>query len=193
MRRETLLLAAVLAVAGVPVAAATGTEIRHVPPAGSDAEGVNPVPLGDPMVVEGVTILQPAENAITVDLYDDGDLVASSATDEWGRDGVWRVELDTTRLSTGTYRLVADDGVEVDGVTVRIVPAATATPTETPATASTPTPTPTATPTATAGPSTPAATAASTPSTTDGDGSGFGPAVALVALTVVAGVLRGRS
>jgi hypothetical protein len=181
--RRTLLVlfAALVALALVPGAVATGTEIRHVYPAGSPAEGGTPVPVGEPMVVEGVTILQPDENAITVDLRNErGAIVGSAATDEWGRDGVWRVRFGTADLPPGNYTLVAEDGFETAVASVRIV-RTTATPTET-ATATTTatatrtrtaTPSPTSTPTATPPPS-------STP--TEGGAPGFGVAGALLAL-----------
>ncbi|MFB6157636.1 MAG: PGF-CTERM sorting domain-containing protein [Haloferacaceae archaeon] len=180
---------ALLLVVGPVAGASSPFEIRRVHPEDDPADGVTPVPIGETMVVEGVTILQPEENAITVDVRNpDGDIVASAADDEWGRRGVWRVTIDTADFSLGTYTVIARNGGEIRRVTVELVaptptPTPTATPTPTPTPTLTPTPTPTATPPPTP---TPTATPTSTPTPTSGGGPGFGAVVAAIALLAAA-------
>ena len=168
----------------------TQSRIVNVYQSGNQASGINPVAAGETLVVEGQTNLQPEDNTITVELATEDVSVGLSATEEWGQDGQFSVEIDTTDAATGTYTLEIDDGqnsVTEDVELVDEVSTATPTPTEaddTPTATATPTPTATAT----VSPATTAASAtdtdASTP--TEGGGPGFGAVVALVALLAAA-------
>ncbi|MFB6123904.1 MAG: HVO_2072 family ArtA-dependent S-layer glycoprotein [Haloferacaceae archaeon] len=164
------------------------TTIDGVHPAGSAAAGVNPVATGETMVVTGSTNRQPDDAAIAVELRDATDSVALATADDWGTDGEWSVEFDTSGVAPGTYTVLADDGDATDVATVDLVEsratetAASDTATATSATSAT-TPTATATPTATSTPT-------ETPSPTRSDGPGFGVVVALLAF--LAAALLGR-
>jgi major cell surface glycoprotein (TIGR04216 family) len=162
------------------------SDVANVYGGGREATGVNPVAVGETMVVEGRTNLQPDDNTITVELSDGDTTVALASTETWGTDGRWTVELDTADAATGTYTLQTDDGdntVTTEVALVEQVATPTATPTEEPT--ATPTEEPTATPTATPEP-TPTATPEPTPTPTEGRGPGFGAAVAVVALLAAA-------
>ena len=164
----------------------TQSRIVNVYQSGNQASGINPVAAGETLVLEGQTNLQPDDNTITVELATEDVSVGLSATDEWGQDGQFSVEIDTTDAATGTYTLDIDDGqnsVTEDVELVEEVSTATPTPTEaddTPTATASPTPTATASPTATEMPD----TDTSTP--TEGGGPGFGAVVALVALLAAA-------
>ncbi len=158
------------------------TQVTDVYPQDSAATGLNPVAVGDVMVVEGTTNLQPEDNVITVELRDGDVSVGLVSTDLWGQSGSWVVEIDTAGAAIGTYDLIVEDGSNTRRETVELVETVdTPTPTPTEQDTPTPTPTPTATPTPT-----PTATPTPTPTPTSGGGPGFGAAVALVALLAAA-------
>ena len=166
----------------------TQSRIVNVYQEGNQASGINPVAAGETLVLEGQTNLQPDDNTITVELGTEDVSVGLAATEEWGQDGQFTVEIDTIDAATGTYTLEIDDGqnsVTEDVELVEEVSTATPTPTEADDTA---TATDSPTPTATASPTTTAASATETgsPTPTEGGGPGFGAVVALVALLAAA-------
>ena len=166
----------------------TQSRIVNVYQSGNQASGLNPVAAGETLVLEGQTNLQPDDNTITVELGTEDVSVGLAATEEWGQDGQFTVEIDTIDAATGTYTLEIDDGqnsVTEDVELVEEVSTATPTPTEADDTA---TATDSPTPTATASPTTTAASATETgsPTPTEGGGPGFGAVVALVALLAAA-------
>jgi hypothetical protein len=186
MRTLALVLALVLAVACLGTAhAATLTDatvrVTAVVPGESSGAATVVAPPDEPLVVAGVTNLQPDENLIVVEvLTPTGDVVAVADTDAWTRDGEWVVDLPG--LSPGRYVLEA----EAAGAshTLSLTVAATPTPTESPTPTATPTETPTATPT-----ETPTATPAPTETPTATPTTAAGPAPG--ALGVVAALLLG--
>lgn len=161
------------------------TRITDVYPRDSAATGINPVAVGDTMIVQGETNLQPEDNVITVELRNEETTVGLTSTDLWGQDGVWVVEIDTDGAAVGTYTLRAEDGSNTNTVDVELVETL-ATPTPTP-TEETPTPSPTPTDTPTPSPTpTDSPTPTESPTPTSGGGPGFGAVVALVALLAAA-------
>lgn len=166
-------------------------QITGIVPDRTPDERAAVVPADEPMVVAGITNLQPDENLIVVEVVtESGDLVAVADTDAWGRDGEWVAALPG--LAPGTYFVEADGGSASDTVALTVVaptptPTEADTPTPTPTETNTPTPTPTetVTPTATSTP-TPTPTSTSTPTPTATSAPGFGAATALAA--VVAGL-----
>ncbi|MEF8890277.1 MAG: HVO_2072 family ArtA-dependent S-layer glycoprotein [Haloferacaceae archaeon] len=162
------------------------TRVTDVYPRDSAATGVNPVAVGDTVIVEGETNLQPEDNTITVELANEDTTVGLTSTELWGQDGVWVVEIDTEGAAVGTYTLTAEDGANTYTVDVQLVETlATPTPTPTEADTPTPSPTPTASPTPSPTP-TASPTPSPTPTPTDGFGSGFGAVVAVLALLAAA-------
>lgn len=161
------------------------TQISAVYQQGRSASGINPVAVGNTMVVEGVTNRQPEDNTIVVELSNDDTTVDLASTEDWNtQNGRWSVTLDTSDAATGTYTVEADDGDSSDTAEVELVAelaTPTATPTETPT--ATPTATPTPMPTATP---TPTPTATPTPTPTESGGPGFGAVVAALALLATA-------
>jgi major cell surface glycoprotein (TIGR04216 family) len=166
----------------------TQSNIQNVYQEGNQASGINPVAVGETLIVEGQTNLQPDDNTVTVELGNEDTTVGLAATEEWGEDGQFSVEIDTTDAATGTYTLEVDDGqntVTEEVELVEEVSTPTPTPTEaddTPTATDSPTPTATASPTPTEMPDTDTAT----PTPTEGGGPGFGAVVALVALLAAA-------
>ncbi|WP_137286860.1 hypothetical protein [Halorussus salinisoli] len=82
-----------------------------------------PVETGETMVVQGLTNRRPDDNTITVEVID-GPSAAdfdSAATDDWGRNGVWSVNLSTEGVQPGTYTLEVDDGDNTDIVQFQVV------------------------------------------------------------------------
>lgn len=171
-RMRALALVVVVSLALVPGAhAATLTDstvrITAVVPDRTPEERAAVVPADEPIVVAGITNLQPDENLILVEVTTGtGDLVAVAETDAWGRDGEWAVDLPG--LAPGAYVLKADGGSASDTVVLTVTA-----PTPTPAEAETPTPTATATP-----------TEAETPTPTERSTPGFGVPAALAAVVV---------
>jgi len=160
------------------------TQVTDVYPQDSAATGINPVAVGDVMVVEGTTNLQPDDNVITVELRDEDVSVDLVSTDLWGQSGNWVVEIDTSGAAVGTYDLVVEDGSNTRREEVELVETLD-TPTPTPTEEDTPTPTPTPTESPTPTP-TDSPTPTATPTPTSGGGPGFGAVVALVALLAAA-------
>lgn len=166
-----------------------------------DAVGIRRVPVGETMVVGGLTNRKPEDNTIFVEVVEgpSAEAFELAQTDTWETDGVWTVELDTTGIEPGTYVIEADDGDSSDQVEVEIVPRrnrttqnATVTTTETTNATSEPTTetptTETTTQSATAATGTEGATPTPEPTPageTTTTGPGAGVVVALVALTVV--------
>lgn len=94
---------------------------------GAEAPGfqpeISPIETGDTMVVQGVTNRKPDDNTITVEVIDgpSADEFDSAATDEWGRNGIWSVNLSTEDIEPGTYTLEVDDGDNTDVVQFEVV------------------------------------------------------------------------
>ncbi|MFC7132757.1 MULTISPECIES: hypothetical protein [Salinibaculum] len=132
--------------------------------------GTSPVPVGERMVIRGLTNRKPDDNTITVEALEGPTPEAFdfAATDRWGLNGVWAVQLDTDGVEPGTYVLEADDGDSSDRVEVRVLPNATASVNETapPSLNATPTLDANAT-TPDANATTPAANATATPAVND--------------------------
>ena len=157
---------------------------------------VEPVPVGEPLNISGVTNREPGTTITISTFAGPTELPAAIVEVEWPTpdEGVFKATIDTTDAVPGTYTLEADDGDgHTDTVTVEIVAAApTPTPTEV-----TPTPTATATPTATIPPTTtptatPTATATPTP-TSSPTPPGFEAVFAIAGLLTIAYlVLRRR-
>ncbi|WP_188423197.1 HVO_2072 family ArtA-dependent S-layer glycoprotein [Haloferax sulfurifontis] len=162
--------------------AESSTSIDSIYPDAAEASGINPVATGETMVIAGSTNLKPDDNTISIEVTsEDGTSVALEDTDEWGNDGMWMVEIDTTDFETGTFTVEADDGDNTDTVNVEVVSEREDTTTtssgetETTTTTEEPTETTTAEPTETTEePTEETTTSSNTP--------GFGIAVALVAL-----------
>jgi major cell surface glycoprotein (TIGR04216 family) len=167
-----------------------------VPASDRQASAVQPIPVGETMVVRGVTNRRPDDLLIDVTVSaPDGDAVDVTTLDDWETDGRWEVELTVpSDALPGTYTVEADDGERSDRVDVAVVAAstsstATATPDPDPTTTTDATSTATAMPTqtTTAGPEpTPESTSSPTPvSTTDTESPGFGVETALGSLILV--------
>jgi major cell surface glycoprotein (TIGR04216 family) len=164
------------------------SDILNVYQQGNQATGINPVAVGNTMVVEGQTNLQADDNTVTIELSNEDATVALGSTEEWDSDGQFSVQLDTADASTGTYTLELDDSDNTVTTEVELVEQIS-TPTPTPTPTEEPTPTPTATPEPTPTPTaepTPTATPDSTPTPTEGGGPGFGAVIAVVALLAAA-------
>jgi major cell surface glycoprotein (TIGR04216 family) len=84
---------------------------------------VRDVPVGDTMLVRGLTNRKPDDNTISVEVIEgpSADAFDVNSTDEWGLDGVWEVSLGTDDIEPGTYTIEADDGDNTDTVQVTIV------------------------------------------------------------------------
>lgn len=132
---------------------------------GDKAGGLNPVAVGETMVVEGTTNAEPEDTTITVELANDDTPATRVTTEPRDQNGRWSVALDTTEASTGTYTLEVDDGNSVVTEEVELVERTT--------------PTETATPTATA-------TRTDTPRPAQGAAPGFGAVIAVIALLATA-------
>ncbi|NHN58744.1 MULTISPECIES: hypothetical protein [Halorussus] len=102
------------------------TTIERVLPASAlDGTGpVEPIRAGDTVVVRGLTNLRPDDNTIFVEVTEgpSADAFDFGATDTWGTDGVWQVELNATGVEPGTYTVEADDGDDSDSFVVRVLP-----------------------------------------------------------------------
>ncbi|MFB6156317.1 MAG: PGF-CTERM sorting domain-containing protein [Haloferacaceae archaeon] len=156
-------------------------EITAVVPDRAPDERAVVVPPGEPVVVAGITNLQPDEHLIVVEVTTPtGDVVAVAETDAWDRDGEWVVDLPG--LPPGRYVVEADGGGASDTVTLTVA-APTPTPTEakTPTSTETGTPTPSPTQTSTPSPS-PTQTPTPSPSPTATSVPGFGVVAALAAV-----------
>ncbi|OYR59764.1 major cell surface glycoprotein, partial [Halorubrum ezzemoulense] len=96
--------------------------INNVYPESTEADGLNPVAVGETVVVEGDTNRQPDNAAITVELLtQDENSLQTASTDQWGSDGQFNVTMDTSDLETGSYIIEADDGESTDRVNIEIV------------------------------------------------------------------------
>ena len=82
-----------------------------------------PIETGQTMVVEGVTNRKPDDNTITVEVIQgpSADELDSASVDQWGRDGIWSVNLSTEGIEPGTYVLEVDDGDNTDLVQFQVV------------------------------------------------------------------------
>jgi hypothetical protein len=71
---------------------------------------------GETITVQGVTNRRPDDNTITVEVVDGPSAAEfdSAATDEWGRTGIWSVNLSSENVEPGTYTLEVDDGDNTD-------------------------------------------------------------------------------
>ncbi|WP_135826204.1 hypothetical protein [Halorussus ruber] len=85
---------------------------------------VTPIEVGQTMTIQGVTNRRPDDNTITVEVIDGPSAAEfdSAATDEWGRTGVWSVNLTAENVEPGTYTLEVDDGDNTDIVQFEVVP-----------------------------------------------------------------------
>ena len=103
--------------------AESSTSIDTVRAEGTGTSGINPVAVGETMVVSGTTNLDPDDNTINVEVTDsDGNSLALADTDEWNTDnGQYSVTVDTSDFETGTVTVEADDGDNTDVVNVEIV------------------------------------------------------------------------
>ena len=92
------------------------------------------VPVGEPVIVQGLTNRKPDDNTISVEVIEgpSADEFDVNSTDEWGLDGVWQVSLDTAGVEPGQYTIEADDGDNTDTVQIRVLEEAPETPTPTP-------------------------------------------------------------
>lgn len=120
----------------VPASRATGDDDRGEA-GGGTADGeeagrpstAEAVRVGETMVVQGLTNRRPEDTTVFVTVVDgpsagEFDLYA---TQSWGTDGVWRVDIDTAGVEPGVYTVEADDGDSSDRFAVRVLPRATAT------------------------------------------------------------------
>ncbi|WP_135851227.1 hypothetical protein [Halorussus salinus] len=109
------------------------TSVSAIVPQG-EAEGeptpslrtdVQPIEVGQEILVRGVTNRRPDDNTITVEVIDGPSAAEfdSAATDEWGRTGVWSVNLSAQNVEPGTYTLEVDDGDNTDIVQFEVVEA----------------------------------------------------------------------
>jgi major cell surface glycoprotein (TIGR04216 family) len=112
------------------------TSITDIVPAGrrDDLSGINPIEVGETMVVRGTTNRNPDDATIIVEA-EEGPTQAQLGTgiaDEWASDGevgagrpggVWSAELEVDEeVEPGEYIIRADDGDRIDERTVEIVP-----------------------------------------------------------------------
>ncbi len=98
---------------------------RVVAQSAANATGsVEPIRVGDTVVVRGLTNLRPDDNTIFVEVVGGPSVPAFdlAATDSWDTDGVWEVRLDSSGVEPGVYTVEADDGASSDSVRVRILP-----------------------------------------------------------------------
>ncbi|UPV73716.1 hypothetical protein M0R89_14360 [Halorussus limi] len=102
------------------------TSIERVAPrsAGNATGPVEPIRVGDTLVVRGLTNRRPEDNTVFVEVVSgpSADAFDLAATETWGTDGVWRVELDAADVQPGVYTIEAEDGASSDSVRVRILP-----------------------------------------------------------------------
>ena len=138
---------------------------------------VEPVPVGEPLNISGVTNREPGTTITISTFAGPTELPAAIVEVEWPTpdEGVFKATIDTTDAVPGTYTLEADDGDgHTDTVTVEIKaavpsptpsPSPTVSPTPTPTPSPSPTPTPTVSPVATP---TPTPTPSPSPSPTPG-------------------------
>ncbi|WP_251328425.1 serine/threonine-protein kinase [Haloplanus pelagicus] len=117
------------------------TVVENVYPVGEEAIGINPVPVGSAVVVEGTTNRWFDGNAITVAFNDhEGTTVSEARVTDWDDAGRWRTTLETPADAVpATYTIRVSDGASGDVVALFVERTATASAT------STPTPTPTST------------------------------------------------
>ena len=159
-------------------------------------------PTNETVFLSGLTNLRPDDHAITVDVLDsEFERVALATADQWGTDGVWTVEINTTGMPPGEYTVEATAAGTTDQAELRVVEAkqrVNVTDTEMPVQPSGETEnsktdsgnqsatTPVATPSET-GVQPPAATETSEVAEppTEATGAGFGLIPVLIALTVV--------
>ncbi len=75
------------------------------------------------MVVEGVTNRKPDDNTISVEVIQgpSANEFDGATVDQWGRDGIWTVNLSTEGIEPGTYTLEVDDGDNTDLVQFQVV------------------------------------------------------------------------
>lgn len=157
--------------------------------------GVQPIPVGERMVVRGTTNRRPGSVIVDVEVVDgpEADRFTVETVEDWETDGVWEVTFPVpSDLERGTYTVRATDGDRTATVDVEIVEATTpestttAEPTTAAPTATTAAPTPTPEPTA---------EPTQTTQTTQTSSPGFGllaPLAALLVLTTVAVAARLR-
>lgn len=162
--------------------------------------GNRTVAVNETVFLSGLTNLRPDDHAITVDvLNSDFERVAVATTDQWGTDGVWTVEINTTRLEPGAYTIEATAADTTDRVELRVIeppPQLIINETETPAqpiaetessgvqaTKLTATPTPLTS--TTEEQATAAGTVANAETSTEATGAGFGITTVVVALMLI--------
>lgn len=80
------------------------------------------VRINETVFLSGLTNLRPDDHAITVDvLNSEFERVAVATADQWGTDGVWTVELNTTGLEPGAYTIEATAADTTDRVELRVI------------------------------------------------------------------------
>lgn len=94
----------------LPQDVATGTQ------APTFRTDVQIIEAGETITVQGITNRRPDDNTITVEVVDGPSTAEfdSAATDEWGRTGIWSVNLSSENVEPGTYTLEVDDGDNTD-------------------------------------------------------------------------------
>jgi len=115
------------------------TTISAVYPLGDTADGVETIPRGEKIVVQGETNRHPYYTNLTVELSDGDTEVAvppsgstTTSADEthrsfaigtanWETDGQWSVTLNTTQVDPGSYTVTVDSGVRTDQEQITIV------------------------------------------------------------------------
>ena len=82
-----------------------------------------PIETGQTVVVEGVTNRKPDDNTISVEVVDgpSANEFDGATVDQWGRNGVWTINLSTEGIQPGTYTLEVDDGDNTDLVQFQVV------------------------------------------------------------------------
>lgn len=98
--------------------------ITAVGPADNDTDVERPttgatIRPNETTVVRGETNLRPDDNAVLVELRtENGTVLATNATDEWGTDGAWSTTLNTSGLTPNTYVLAVEAADSTDRVNV---------------------------------------------------------------------------
>ncbi|SFL54945.1 major cell surface glycoprotein [Halogranum rubrum] len=166
------------------------TVIDNVYAEGADgnASGIQPIALGETMVIEGTTNLRPDDNTIVLEMIrgPSAESFDVGIAEDWGTDGTWSATVPVpSDAEAGTYALRADDGETITTVNVEIVEQREEETTDEP-TEETEEPTTTATAEPTTEEPTPTPEPTPEPTTTDTESPGFGIAVALVALIAAA-------
>ena len=103
------------------------TSVEGVLPSDQNQPGlqsqIESIEAGQDVTIEGITNRRPDDNTISVEVIDgpSADQFDSASTDDWGRNGVWSVNLSTEGVQPGTYTLEVDDGDNTDIVQFEVV------------------------------------------------------------------------